>query len=119
MSRATGERTLEIGGRQVKLRFSIMALVELEQRWECKGIAEVINRASNPGATDLVDLFYAMTRSHHANHGDGMPREVCLELLDEAGLGGLTESILGALGDAADEQAQDGDPGEGKGTAAT
>lgn len=102
--KADGKRQIKIGGRTFTLRFSILALATLEELWSCSGMQEVMKRASNPGANELVDIFYAVTRSHHGED-ETLTRKHCLLLLDEEGLGGVTESLLGAIADSADDAA--------------
>ena len=118
MARADGKRELKIGGRSFTLRFSILELATLEELWGCKGIQEIMARASNPGANDLVDIFYAVTRSHHGED-ENLTRRDCLILLDSEGLGGITESLLGAIADSADDAAGEEAEGSGKPKPAT
>lgn len=106
MSKATGQRTLTIAGEEYTLRFSIMAIAELEKMWNVKTINGVVARLDDPGVNDMIDLFYALTRSHHPE----ITRDVCEKILDDEGLEGTTDALLSSVSDG---QPDDDDEEEG------
>ena len=93
MSRATGNKPVTMGGQELQLRFSIMAMAELEDRWNCADINGVLLRLQSPSIRDFIDLLFALTRSNH----EEMTREECARLLDDEGIGGTTRALLEAV----------------------
>lgn len=110
------DRQVQFGSKTLTLRFSLKAVLALQDLWGLSTEEEVHARlaSSKNKISDFVDVVWAALRTHHAD----MSRDDVLELADEAGLEGLTEA-LGQVMEAAmppPEAGQDGarNPPKGK-----
>ena len=89
---ARGERTVEIGGTEFRLRFSINAICELEDQAD-QPIEEIGTRLSSgrAGVRDIRLLWWAALRDAH----ETVDLKGAGELIDQLGL----EKAIGTIGE--------------------
>lgn len=84
---------IELGGRSLTLRFSIMATVALKERWGLETDREVQAKLAQASISEFIDIVWAGLRRYHPeiSHNDVMI------FLDDAGVDGLTDIVTIAL----------------------
>lgn len=92
---ASPDRPLVIGGQTFTIRFSLRAIMALQDRWGLATEEEVQARLGNPKdkVRDFVDILWASLRTHHPE----ITPEQVLDMVDEAGLDGLAETARAAM----------------------
>lgn len=122
---ASADHAVTLGGRAYTLRYSIKAMVALQDHFGLRSVSEVGRRlvdAEAFGALDVVAVVHAGLRTHHPD----VTVEALTDLLDEIGLD-ATQAAIGmafaaatpdapagggdAGGDAGGEAAGDGEAG--------
>lgn len=103
------ERQIEIGGEVYTIRFSLKAMVALQDHYGLETIDDVGKRLSDPTkirTEDFAAIFWAALRSHHPE----VTLEAAINLADAAGLGFIQQ-----LGEAFSAAQPNPDPAEAKG----
>lgn len=96
---ASPDRQITIGERNLTIRFSLRAVLALQDLWKLENEEAVHARLKKPEnqISDFVDIIWASTRSHHPE----LTRDEIMDLLDAAGIEGLgkaaQEAILAAI----------------------
>lgn len=92
---ASPDRQLKIGGRDFTIRFSIRAVMALQDRWGLASEEEVQERLKNPKNKigDFVDILWASLRTHHPS----VTPEDVMDLVDAAGLEDLAKAAQDAI----------------------
>ena len=94
----------EAGGRALTLRFSIKALVALQDHWQLDSLDEVSHRlgqlqTGGLGAIDLAAILWAALRSHHSD----LTVDDAIDILDDTGVQNFEYLITRAVAAAAPE----------------
>lgn len=99
------DRTVKVGGKSLQLKFSIRAMIALQDRWGLSddpdmaadgaksATDKVQDRIAKAAMADFVTIVWAATRSKHPE----LTEEDVLEMLDEAGLEGLHETLSSVM----------------------
>ncbi len=99
------DRTIKIGGKSYQLRFGIRAQSALKDHWGItpdpigvegrkSGDQKLSERLGALEMEDTVTVVWAALRKHHPE----LTHEDVLDLLDSAGLDGLTETLTDLIG---------------------
>lgn len=73
---------VEIGGTLYRLKFSVLAMMALKDRWLIQDDDAVLRRAIKGNVTDIPALFHALTRTHNPE----LSYSQAMKLLDAAGI---------------------------------